>query len=785
MNKRGKFLAVTAVSLIATIPATAQSNARQTDAPTQAAANATDDGGLGDIVVTAQRREESSQRVPISITALDSHAVRTLQTSGDLGQLVPNVQVEQTAGFGLNRTGIRGIAQGDFNGNSTTSNMVYIDELPMNAIFAQGVPLWDIERAEVLRGPQGTLFGRNATGGAIRYISKSPTAKPDGYAEVTFGNSNMREVRAAVSGPLSSSLRARISVLSNTREGDVYNVVLDRKENAEDYYGGRVILDWNGVGGLSASLKAQYFNSTVGTVGWKSTPGLSGTNALGIDQNGFNSIGAVQASYGFQNLGPASNYTIVETDGDNSEHLRHIPVSMTLNADLGFATLTSVSGFLDVRMVGEYDSDSSPAPIVDVYEQFKDRQLSQEVRLASNHDGPFTWIAGAFYMNEKLKDLLNADGTARFTNIGSAFPNANSTLYTRSMNQELKTYAGFLHTTYQITSKLMLTAAARYTHERKDAQYAFRRIFAFPTTVGRTPFSYPDFQKAVTSGDYGTLLRQGNPVADSGTDGFGQVTWKGALNYQLTDRTMIYALVSKGFKGGSFKPTANSRGDLVADPTLPIKAIRPETLIDYEGGAKTTFWGGKARINGSVYYYDYTDYQTNQLKDGEQTFTNLPSAYLYGAELEIDLRPVRQLTISSGFGYAGSKITKVIDPGAAENAALIGNKLPLQENYNFNGSISYDVETSLGTFTPQLSTKHYGKYFIDKENTKSIGNFTLFNARIDFVTPGSKFYGALWVKNLANTIRVIAIDDVGESFGSDQAYVNQRRRFGITAGARF
>lgn len=740
---------------------------------------------VGDIIVTAQRRQESSQRVPISLTALDSAAVRTLQTSGDLGQLVPNVQVEQTSGFGLNRTGIRGIAQGDFNGNSTTSNMVYLDDLPMNAIYAQGVPLWDIARAEVLRGPQGTLFGRNATGGAIRYISQSPTEKAEGYAELSYGNSNMREFRAAISGPITNNLRARISVLGNERDGDVYNITLDRKENAESYYGGRLILDWDIGSAVKASLKAQYFHSLVGTVGWKSTPGLSPTNALGIDQNGFTSIGDVQASYGYRNLGPASNYTVIETDGDNTERLRHIPVSLTLDADLGIATLTSVSGFLDVSMTGEYDSDSSPAPIVDVYEVFKDRQLTQEVRLASKGDGPFTWIVGGFYMSEKLQDQLNADGTARFTNISGAFPNASSALYRRSMNQQLESWAGFAHTTYKITDKLMLTAAARYTFERKDAQYVFRQIYQFPTTVGRTPFSYPDFQKAVETGVLGTLLRRPNPPSASGTDSFGEVTWKGALNYQFDSHTMGYVLVSKGFKGGSFKPTANSIGDLVSDPSIPIKAIRPETVVDYEAGLKTTFWGGRARINGAVFYYDYTDYQTNQLKDGEQTFTNLPKARLYGAELEIDLRPVRGLSINGGFGIARSKITQVLDPSAPDNAALIGNKLPLQEDYNFNVGMSYDIVTPLGTFSPEISAKHYGKYYIDKENSKAIGNFTLFNARIGFESTNKKFYGSLWVKNLANTVRPIAIDDVGESFGSDQAYVNQRRRFGLTAGVRF
>jgi iron complex outermembrane receptor protein len=737
---------------------------------------------IEEVIVTAQRRAENLQKVPIAITALGAETARSLQTSGDVGQFVPNIQVEQTSGFGLNRTGIRGIAQGDFNGGSTTSNMVYLDDQPMNAIYAQGVPLWDLARVEVLRGPQGTLFGRNATGGAIRYISQMPGSAEEGYAEATYGNSNEREFRAAVSGPITEAIRARVSIISHKRDGDVYNVLLNRNENAEDYYGGRLIVEWDLSEDLKAVLKAQFFDSNVGTVGWKSTPGITTSDALGTTLNGFNNIGDVQRSFGFKNVGPGSKYKQIETDGNNNEHLRHVPISLNVDWNLGFATLTSVSGFLDVDMLGEYDSDSSPAPIVDVRERFQLRQLSQELRLSSNGDGPFKWIAGGFYMFESNGDRLSADGTARFKN--SAFPTAKAIFYQREMVQKLETYAGFLHTTYEVTPKLMLTAAARYTYEKKDAFYTFRHIYEFPTTVGNTSFEYTDFEKALTSGSYGSVLRTPSPETGAGTDHFGELTWKFAADYKINDQTMVYALVTRGFKGGSFKPTANSRGDL-GDPSQPIKAIKPEIVVDYEAGAKTTFLDGRARVNAAAYYYDYTNYQTNQLVDGEQTFTNLPEATLYGAELELEFVPVDNLNVSLGLGYAHSKITKVLNPTVADNAALIGNKLPLAEDFNFNGVISYDLKTSAGTFTPQVSVKHYGKFYIDKENSKAIGDFTIFNAQLRYEAPNEKYYGVLWIKNIANTVRPITIDDVSESFGSDQTYVNQRRRFGVTAGVRF
>ena len=230
---------------------------------------------LPEIVVTAQRRNESAQKVPISMTVLDAGQLSKLQTAADIGKLVPNVQVEMTTGIANTRVGIRGIAQADFNANSTTTNMVYLDDLPMNAAISQGVPIWDLGRAEVLRGPQGTLFGRNATGGAIRYIAAMPTKELEGYADVTLGRFSQREVHAALSGPLSDTVRARVSYVGLDRGGDVYNVTLNERQGKQNYFGVRGILEWQPSEAFSAGLRAQYFKSDFETPFWKTTPGRS------------------------------------------------------------------------------------------------------------------------------------------------------------------------------------------------------------------------------------------------------------------------------------------------------------------------------------------------------------------------------------------------------------------------------------------------------------------------------------------------------------------------------
>lgn len=735
-------------------------------------------GKVGEIVVTAQRRAESAQKVPISITAIGAELASTLQSTSEIGRLAPNIQVEQTAGFAYNRTGVRGVAQGDFNGGSTTSNMVYLDDVPMNAMIAQGVPLWDISRIEVLRGPQGTLFGRNATGGAIRYISSTPTKELDGYAELTYGNSNKREFRGAVSGEVAEGFRVRVSGIANTRDGDVRNTFLNQDENAESYYGGRLIADWEITPRLKASLHAQYFSSEVGSVMFKTTPGLLNGPGFEPDANGFTSVAQIQNFYGFTNPGPRTNFGEVQQDGKSVEEMRHLPISLNVDLDMGFATLTSVTGYLKVDVDSYQDADSSPAPILNVFDQFRLKQWTQEVRLTSNDDGPLKWVFGAFYLYERNANRISIDATAWRGNVSFMWPDANSVFYQRGATQRLNTYAGFVHATYAFSPKFSVTAAARYTYERKDITYNFRGQYEFPTTVGRTSYEYNDFLTALRTGNYGAVLRA-PPPSFSGGKSFDEITWKLSLNYQPNEDMLLYALVSKGFKGGSFKPTANGQSE-VTNPDGTILIVRPELVIDYELGAKSTFWDGRARVNGSVFYYDYKDYQTNQFvgTTATQLLSNLPKSEVYGAELELQLRPVPDLMLSGGIGVTEAKITKALDP------ALVGNKLPYAENFNFNAAIDYTIDTPIGTFTPGASAKHYGKYYVIKENDRRIGGFTVFNAQIGFESLGDRFYGSLWIKNIGNKVMPVAIDDTAETFGADQGYVNQRRRFGITLGAR-
>lgn len=517
--------------------------------------------GLEEIVVTAQRRTENSQDVAISITALGKSALDQMQTSADLGQMVPNVQVESFLGFGMPAMGIRGIAQSDYNAISTTSNMVYLDDIPMNAGLAQGVPIWDLERAEVLRGPQGTLYGRNATGGAVRYISAMPTQSAEGYADVTYGRFDQLKVNAAYGGMLTDTLGARVSVVKNERDGDYRNVFLGTDQGDQSWEGLRGVFAWDPTDKLSVVLRAQYFEGDQDIAFRKSTPGLAGV-AFGPAPdplvNGYASVADLQASYGFRNLGERTNFEKDETEIHPNEHIEHLPISLNIDWDLGFATLTSVTGYLDLEQSFIVDNDSTPAPILTEYDQHELDQWTQEFRLASNSSGRLQWITGLFYLEEDIDAAIDIDATAWFGNVSYGFPDASTVLYRRGSSQTTESWAAFLHTTYDLSDKLKLTAAIRYTEEQKEIDYRFRSFWEFPTDTPRQPQQFGDFIRAVNSGNYGQSLV---PETDGygGSEEWDAVTWRLSLDYHVSEDVMLYGLVSKGFKGGSFKPTAMVR----------------------------------------------------------------------------------------------------------------------------------------------------------------------------------------------------------------------------------
>jgi iron complex outermembrane receptor protein len=512
---------------------------------------------LEEIVVTAEFREVSSQDVPIAITAFSGEFIQdNFQGSYELAGQIPNVQIEAPGGFGQPRNSIRGVGQADFNPNAVTPIMVYVDDVALNAAVGQGLPLWDLQRVEVLRGPQGTLYGRNATAGAMRFISVAPSEETEGMLETTVGAYNQLRIDGAIGGAITDNVRGRLAVTVNDRDGYYNNVTRGEDEGAFSYDGYRGIVEWDVTDAFTVTAKAQYFESFQETLQFKSTPGLVAGDAFGPAPdplvNGWESVAALQAAFGFQNLGPGSNFETTEDAHEAGAELKHEVYS--IKADWAFEnfTLTSITGNVGVDHDLRLANDSVPAAILDENSWAVSEQYSQEFRLTSTTDGPLQWIAGLYWLQEEMETYLNIDATEWWGNVSYGFPDSNTVMYTRGAKQDLETYAAFLHTTYEFSDALTGTAAVRYTTEDKEIDYVFRSLWDFPTLAGRydanpDPIQQSrDFVRAVRSGNLGNVLSPAVP-SQGLSDSWSEVTWRFSLDYRATEDTLVYGSISKGF----------------------------------------------------------------------------------------------------------------------------------------------------------------------------------------------------------------------------------------------
>jgi len=732
---------------------------------------------LEEIIITPEHRPENSQDVAISITVFSGDQVaENFKVSSEISAQIPNVQIESAQGFGTPRVGVRGIAQNDFNGNANTPIMLYMDGVPLNSPVSQGSPLWDLERVEVLRGPQGTLYGRNATAGAIQFISASPTEELEGFSEISVGRFGQLKFDGAISGEIVEGLSARLSYVNNSSDGYINDTNLNKDLGEVEYEGVRGLLDWDVTDNLTLRAKAQYFEADQHVMVWKSSPDIAQGDGFGPAPdplvNGWSSVAALQENFGFQNRGEADDFYTSEQGLETFEDIEHGIYSIEANWDFDSVILTSITGYLHVEQEWLTDTDSTPALMLHEFYLYEAQQTSQEFRLASNTGSPLQWLAGVFWMNEEFATNVNFDATSWMGNVSYGFPNADTVMYTRGVQQELDTYAVFFHTTYEFLDVLTATAAVRYTNEDKDIDYRFRSFWDFPTDNPRTSRQGVDFVAAVKSRDLGTLLSAA-PAPESLSESWSEVTWRFALDYKLNEDLLLFTSVSKGFKGGSFKPTANSSSELVV--------VDPETVVAYDLGIKSDWLGGRARLNATVFFYDYKNYQTNQFdpETASQILSNMPEAEITGAEIELKLRPIHNLFVSFGVGYVDSEITK------SNPVALEGNELPYAEDLNVNGLISYGIETSFGIFTPQVSFTKRGEYFSFKENVVKIGGYSVANFRLGYEPGDGGIYVALWVNNMGDNRETIANDDNSEFFGTNVAHVNAPRTYGLNVGVKF
>ncbi|WP_165186513.1 TonB-dependent receptor [Caulobacter soli] len=672
-------------------------------------AQATNNTELEQVVVTAQRREQSAQDVGIALSVISGEqlAARGVTNVNQLQYQTPSLEVTPAFGGGQPQFRLRGVGFDDYATNNTPTVGVYVDEVAYPVPAATQGVLYDIDRVEVLRGPQGTLYGRNTTGGAINFITNRPTDHLSAGVTAEYGRFDSAKVEGFVSGPISDTLKGRLSAV--TEQGGAWqkNRVTGEKLGDADRSAVRGQLDWTPTDKVDVLASAHYGRDK------SDGQGLYLLNVPGqVGDTKYNATG----------WGPSATFAALAGVSPGEKPSRDNESgggSITANVDLGFAKLTSISSYekLKRRELNDWDakstseSDTFWGSDVDVY--------SQEVRLASKDAGPLNWVAGAYYSHQKLDETFLTDFTQSLGFITNT-----------SYSQKVESISGFGQGEYAITPRFKAILGLRYEHEERDLEN-------FATKIGGAPL--------FTNGDRHTSLNE--------------LSGKAGVEFQADDNVLLYANVSRGVKSGGFTVYNSPQAD-------QINAFKPEVLWAYETGFKGDL-ARNLRLNGSVFYYDYRDQQVlgvviNPANGAIGRITNAPKSEIYGGELELQWTPFHGLQITQTASYKkGSYKTfddvdassAVQDPVTHLWSAKTIDKSGVALDFpriSYGGTVSYTW--AVGDFDVQAATDYAYRdkspSFLGTEYT--VASYWLANANLTIQPKDGPWSLGLWGRNIFN-----------------------------------
>ena len=720
---------------------------------TEGVAQAPQDEGVfgGDIVITAQKREENLQDVGISVTALSGETLETLGLTNmqQISQQVPSLQVSTwTPAF--TTFNLRGVSQNNFQDNLEAPVAVYIDEVYMASMNALGLQMFDMERVEVLRGPQGTLFGRNATGGLIHFLTRDASETSlNGYGEGTIAEFGTYSVEGALGGALSSGIRARVAGRWETSNGYVkagFNPFLERKAL------GRTS---QGANGFAVRGNVQ-FDLGPDTL-------LSLTGYYSKDDDVPTGQYIVRFAEGDPETGLGSNPSDPIT-GSVWRHASDEDPFFDRKVASATARLThALTDNVDLTYVGNYTSmdkfyveDAAGGLFFFPFETIADyKQWSQELRL-SGDTRAFRWQAGVYYLDMDFDGGFNASGPVI---TGSPEGRIESHVDLNSRNWSI-----FGQAEYDFTPQLTAILGLRWSQDNKKIKF------------DQVSFNMED--QGIPSGtvifDFAEQIALHPEFAGHNKIDYGDVAARAQLNYKPNDDLLFFMSYNRGIKGGNWSPA----------PTVELANFRHdnEVLHAYELGVKSSLGRG-TRLNATAFYYDYKDYQAFALTGLQPQVTN-SDATVKGGEIELFTRPVRNLDIALGAAFLDSKVDFV--PAVIPGTGVRNAEMPQAPNVSINALARYAVPLNFGELAFQVDGRYVGDHFLEGTNSEVShqDSYTIGNASVSLTSPDERWQGTLWVKNFTNTKYLVYNLDLGVAFGDGTGFTEQMyappRQFGAT-----
>jgi iron complex outermembrane receptor protein len=708
-----------------------------------------------EIIVTAQRREESIQDTPVSVTALSGEQLAAfgMRSTMDIAAQAPGVIMTQSSGGSLNALlTIRGVTQADYAPSQEAPNAVYVDEIYYSSPNALNFGLFDLGRVEVLRGPQGTLYGRNSTGGLMSVVSAKPTSDRAAFADLTLGDYEQVRFEGMVNGAITERMNGRLAVLADYHDGYVENVLPgDNDSFAKKLQAARGSLtystdDFDALFVLSWSRMPRHRSGA-----YQHTPAVFTDEGLGADNPAYPSDPTATDFAGGRDPWPDPH----KGEFSDVNWLTNEMVSPTLKLSwkIGDMTLTSLSNYQSFEFDYSDDDDGVALPITQ-YEMGQDlRQWSQEFRL-SGKNGAFDWTAGVFYLDIGTKNYNHywlPDPDVFVPILGTPIEfNANS-----KFTVDTSSWAAFAQTDYEFTPELSLTIGARYTHDTKDG-------------TAQTFYTEPDYGLVYdfTPASAGDLTR----ISE------GKYSAKIQLNWRPMDDVLGYAGVTRGYKSGGFNAPLDGS---VSPEDTPYGS---EVLTSYEAGAKVTLLDGHARINGAAFYYDYQDYQAYDLTGLTSIIRNF-DAEIYGGELEVYAVPIEGLDVGIGVSLLHGKVFDV--PAGADpetQAPIIRDRtMPHAPEFSMNWLVRKAWPIGTNQFSVQVDGNHMAERESGVSNSPAVhmDAYTLWNARLAYTFGDGRYEAAAFGSNLTDENVQIYGYDQAAYFGYNIAVYGPPRLIGV------
>ncbi|HZX22921.1 MAG TPA: TonB-dependent receptor [Woeseiaceae bacterium] len=719
---------------------------------------------IEEVVVTAQKTEQSAQDIGIAINALSGQELeaRRIETPLDIQAVAPNINVKEISPGLFPVFTIRGVGLNDFSANNNPTVGVYLDEIFLTSTTQLTFQLYDIERVEVLKGPQGTLYGRNTTGGAISFITAKPAMENDWSVDLGAGDYELAEGGFMLNRALSDTLAVRFAGRAvNQGEGFYESRTLGGEDiGAREEYAGRFQVAWLPTDAIDVNLKieASSADSEAGQFEHFGTlqPGVFPPAPCQP---------ALQGRVDPVNCVDALGYSDPDGDpftGDWNNDARYtndsFGTTLTVDAAIGAGTFTSVTGWLSFEREAYSDTDAGPFVQAEFDVQDEIDQITQELRYAWSATDNLDLIVGGFFSRDEVDIRVPGD--------------LSDLLLTRVLIQSEQTTtsaAAFVHWDWFLTEVWSLTGGLRITTEEKEYTGGMADQNPFGTSCLLSPVCNPGFVGPFQ------LAFNDDEIDDT------EPSWRLGLNYHASDDVLAYASVARGFKSGGFFGGGFVTSDAALEP------FDSETLTAWEVGFKSQMLGDTLRLNGAAFYYDYEDVQTfTQVPAGGLTvlkLSNVDEAEILGAEFDLLWRPIDGLDLQLAAGWLDTELGSFAAPGGGQLPA--GNELPNAPELSVNAFARYEWPIGdLGFLSVQADYSYTDETFKEAVNRPLLAadDFSVWGARIALRDVDDRWEVAFWGKNLGDKEYLLHAFDNG--IGNGGRTYGAPRTWGVTFNLR-